>query len=148
MEILKGVRATALIHKNNLGTKLILKGDEYLGTEFFTLRSDLVPKGYQTALNKIDEIKCIDTGFFNNYMDWSNYDSTDDDIEYRIGEYGQEAGFIMFQSKDNKVWLNYKYYSYFKNLGFQFRFTISTSPAGMFKDGEFAGLLFPVRILT
>ena len=148
--ILKGVRPTSILHKANSCLSLTIRSEIYLGNEYFILKENKAPAAYIKRWMVLGEVKEINAKTFEYLTDYHYYDFSDnvEDIIIKVGEHADQKGCIKFQFKDSFVWLNHKYYSYFKNLGIEFRFTGTVSPVGMFIENEFVGMLLPVRILN
>lgn len=142
---LKNVRVTQVIKPWATSIVLKIKDITYIGTEYLLIREDIAPKSFINGINKLENQKAVRGDIFKNNTEADYYTCSDGDIEdYRLTDDGKV---IVLKSYLGQLGINYFYYCYLKRLGIELRFNGLLQPIGMFKNNEFVGILFPIRIV-
>ena len=132
------VTIAKLIPKNLKGTSTLIDGIKYIGTEHFIIREDLCNKALKERVEKqIFREVSKDTFKYNK----------EDDYPYKEVETEVSNDGIRLIDGKNYVYIQTTYYQYFKDSGYEFRFNSRINPIGIFKNGEWVGMVLPMRIV-
>ncbi|AJA50086.1 hypothetical protein CPAST_c40570 [Clostridium pasteurianum DSM 525 = ATCC 6013] len=140
---LKKVTVAQVVKAHYRGLRTKINGVNFIGTEYLFLKEVFATKGFKNRINKLSEIKEIKENTFEHLKDSDQYKCSDDGVKYQLLA---KDSIIVLNTKIGDIGINYNYYSYFKKLGTELRFTSNTTPIGIFKDDEFIGVVLPIRI--
>lgn len=136
MSTYKKVTVAKIMPKDTIIT--YIGEDKYLGTGYFLLREDLCKADYRKRVEKLlfREIE-KDTFKFLKIADYSLREKETFDYDDKV---------IVLKDDEFTTYLNKNYYQYFKQQNLEFRFSPGISPVGLFKNGEWVGVVIPIKI--
>lgn len=132
----KRVSVTKLFDKYGFTT--YIGDDNYMGCAHFFLREDLCKADFKRRVKKL-YVREVAKDTFKHFIK----------LDYKFSEKDLEEGenYYIIKDDDNITIIQKIYYNYFKQEGFEFRFSDDEKgPIGLFKNNEWVGVVLPMVI--
>ena len=124
------------------GTKCLttyIGEDKYIGSEHFILREDLCKSDLKRRVEKM---------FFREVANDTFKLNKEEEYLFEPKEIKESEDYITFKDGEFVIHIQPKFYKFFKDLNYKFKFTSSkTRPIGLFKDDEWIGMILPIRVV-